>query len=53
MGDKRNIYLGLMDNFERKRPPERPEASWKDRLSTYVKYISRIRGCGLDSSGSG
>jgi len=26
-----------MKNFERKRPPERPEASWQDSINIHVK----------------
>jgi hypothetical protein len=37
MGEKRDMCLGLIKIFERKRPPERPDASWKDSVKMYFK----------------
>jgi hypothetical protein len=48
MQEMRNAYKILVGKPERKKPQVRPKRRWKD-----IKIYFRVRGCGLDSSGSG
>jgi hypothetical protein len=52
MGEERKVYKVLVGKFEGKRPLGRPRRRWEDGIRMDLREID-LRGCGLDSTGSG
>jgi hypothetical protein len=52
MGEERKVYKVLVGKSEGKRPLGSPRRRWEDGIRMDIREIG-LRGCGLDSTGSG
>jgi hypothetical protein len=52
MGEERKLYTVLVGKPEGKRPLRRPRLVWEDGVRKDLTQTG-LRGCGLDSTGSG
>jgi hypothetical protein len=39
MGERRNVYWGLVGNPEGRRPPERPRRRWEDNIKMDLREV--------------
>ena len=52
IGERRDVYRGLVGKPERKRPLGRPSRRWEDNIKMDLREVG-CEGHGLDRAGSG